>query len=304
MFIKDLHRDEIRDDYLIMADTKKVWNRQLEIWAEVDRICRKHDITYWAADGTLLGAVRHGGFIPWDRDLDLWMMRPDYNRFFNVIEAELNETFAIVLKLTNVLRISHEQTTALNEASLTGKYRPTGLMIEIFPLDVAVDGTQNGFLATSALNELMATAYNFDALARHVKNGGKLVNDWETIEAVRDIGDFNEQLKFLNIYAEILFEQSSSVFWIEDSCRDMKRPTFPKKCFSETIYLPFETVELPAPIGYDEILTAYYGDWRTPVNDGQNRIGLVHSADIPYKEFLSRIDVKLLLKSNQTADAP
>ena len=92
-----------------------------------------------------------------------------------------------------------------------------------------------------------------------------------------------------------MFEQSSSVFWIEDAARDMKRPTFPKKCFRETIYLPFEMIELPAPIDYDEILTAYYGDWRTPVNDGQTRLGFVYSADIPWREFLSRIDKEKLL---------
>ncbi|MBR1645748.1 MAG: LicD family protein [Selenomonadaceae bacterium] len=63
-FIRDLYRDEIRDGWLVTADTKKIWNRQLEIWSELDRICRKHDITYWAGWGTLLGAARHNGFIP------------------------------------------------------------------------------------------------------------------------------------------------------------------------------------------------------------------------------------------------
>ena len=72
----------------------------------------------------------------------------------------------------------------------------------------------------------------------------------------------------------------------------MSRSTFKKEWFNETIYLPFEMTELPVPIGYDEILTTYYGDWRTPVNDGQKRLGLVHSADIPWREFSNRIDMK------------
>ena len=80
-FIEDLEHDEIRDGFLVSSDRKKVWQRWLELWQEVDRICRKHGLKYWAAYGTLLGAARHKGFIPWDEDLDLCMMRPDYNRF-------------------------------------------------------------------------------------------------------------------------------------------------------------------------------------------------------------------------------
>ena len=294
MFVKDLYRDEIRAGWLVMADTKKVWNRQLEICREVDRICRKHAINYWAGYGTLIGAARHKGFIPWDDDIDLMMMRPEYNRFLTVLD-ELNESFAVGLNRSSVLRISHEQTTLLDDDYFSGKEKPTGLMIEIFPLDVALDGTRSGFFATNALNELMGTIYNFDAVVKHVQTGGKIFNDWEFIEIVHALGNLEDQWKFFNIYAENLFEQSSSVFWIEDSARNMNRPAFPKRCFRETIYLPFEMIELPAPIGYDEILTAYYGNWRTPVNDGGKRLGLVHSTDIPYREFLSRIDKEKFL---------
>ena len=85
-YVKNLYRDEIRDDVLIKANLKKVWNRQLEIWAEVDRLCRKHAIKYHINYGTLLGAIRHGGFIPWDKDMDFFMMRPEYDRFRHLVE--------------------------------------------------------------------------------------------------------------------------------------------------------------------------------------------------------------------------
>ena len=80
-FFEDLHNDEIRDGFLVMADRKKCWNMQLEIWQEIDRICRKHNIKYYAIYGTLLGAVRHKGFIPWDDDMDLCILRPESNIF-------------------------------------------------------------------------------------------------------------------------------------------------------------------------------------------------------------------------------
>ena len=294
-FIKDLYHDEIRSGYLVSADIKKVWNRQLEIWQEVDRICRKHAITYWAAYGTLLGAARHKGFIPWDGDFDLYMMRPDFNRFCEIANNELKGgLFEIGLKRFSVFRISHSQSTLLDKNFLSKKNSPEGLMIDIFPLDVALDGTTDGFIATNALNELMGTIYNFSAMEEHVQNGGKTVNDWSVIETLAALTDLQSKYDFINVYATTLFNQSSNVAWIEDTARDMQRYSNPKSWFRETIYLPFETIELPAPVDYEKILTSFYGDWHTPINDFNRRLGIFHSADIPWREFLQRVDSDLM----------
>ena len=65
---------------------------QLEMALEVDRICKKHGLKYTLIGGTLLGAVRHGGFIPWDDDVDLLMPRPDYKRFMKLAQSELPDS--------------------------------------------------------------------------------------------------------------------------------------------------------------------------------------------------------------------
>lgn len=72
---------------------RKAQLRMLEILIEVDKICKKHNIQYWLDFGTLLGAVRHGGFIPWDDDLDITVMRKDYKRLRKVLQEELPEQF-------------------------------------------------------------------------------------------------------------------------------------------------------------------------------------------------------------------
>ena len=69
--------------------------RMLDILLEVDRICRKHNITYWLSSGTLIGAVRHKGFIPWDDDLDIEMLLPDYERLMKILPQELPDTMAL-----------------------------------------------------------------------------------------------------------------------------------------------------------------------------------------------------------------
>ncbi|MBR1645415.1 MAG: LicD family protein [Selenomonadaceae bacterium] len=292
-YVKDLYRDEIRDGWLVMSDIKKVWNRQLEIWAEVDRICRKHNITYWADYGTLLGAARHKGFIPWDDDIDLCMMRPDFNRFMSVLKDELaGSAFEIKENFLSLVQICHSLTTKIDDTYFDG--RPQGISLAIFALDSVNDGTPEGFAAYNALREIFIAIYDFSQIERHLQNGGYLFNDLDFLKTVAEIPDTDEAIKFFWIYAEQLFGQSTAIASFEDMLTSIGKP-FGKNCFDETIYLPFETIKLPVPKNYDEVLTSEYGDWRTPVNDGKQHLGLVHSADIPWREFLDCVDIQKLL---------
>lgn len=80
---------------------RKAQIREVEILIEIDRICRKHDIKYWIDFGTLLGAVRHKGFIPWDDDLDICMLSKDYKKFLEIASDELPEWLFIQNKSTD-----------------------------------------------------------------------------------------------------------------------------------------------------------------------------------------------------------
>lgn len=80
---------------------RKIQLRLLDILVEIDKICRKHDIKYWIDFGTLLGAVRHGGFIPWDDDIDVTMPTDDYHRFLEIAPKELPDTLFLQTKETD-----------------------------------------------------------------------------------------------------------------------------------------------------------------------------------------------------------
>ncbi|MBQ9479553.1 MAG: LicD family protein, partial [Selenomonadaceae bacterium] len=97
IYIADLERDEIRDGFFVTSHRKKLWNVQLQLVMEVDRICRKHGLKWFAHYGTLIGAARHHGFIPWDDDVDLVMLRADYNKFIEVAPRELKPNYFLDL---------------------------------------------------------------------------------------------------------------------------------------------------------------------------------------------------------------
>lgn len=263
-YVKNLYRDEIRDDVLIKANLKKVWNCQLEIWAEVDRLCRKHAVKYHINYGTLIGAIRHKGFIPWDCDIDVCMMRPEFNRFAEILDDELDGMFTAQNLGFDTIKIHHTQTTLVYGRDFS-RDKWSGITLDVFALDILEDGTPESSRALAALKQ--AAAF-----------------------------DDEDNIKILRSFAQDLFDQSRAVEWFDDTLHHKYKTPFRKEWFDETIYLPFETVTMPAPKMFDEILTSYYGDWRTPVRDGQPRLGFAHSTDIPYEEFWRRVDMQALLR--------
>lgn len=298
-FIKDLYRDEIRSGWLVSSDVKKSWERMLEIWQELDRICRKYKINYWAYCGTLLGAVRHKGFVPWDTDMDLCMLRPEYNIFCDAVERELireGGLFEIGHKKFNNFRIAMTATAMLGEDDLSKKEpdRSYGMMVEVYPLDVAQDNTFEGNSSVYRLLELFTCLVpsGYALLQDRVKNGQPIFSDWDFLARFRSLSEKAKQ-DFYNNYAAMLFDNSSSVGWIEDRIKAPQK-IYEKEIFNETIYLPFESIKLPAPVGYEKMLTALYGDWHKLVYDNTFRIGAIYSPDISYREIFKRVDLEFM----------
>lgn len=131
---------------LSIEERKMVQKIELNILAELDRICRKHNINYTLAYGTLLGAIRHNGFIPWDDDVDVCMLRRDYEKFRKVCEEELdkkyfyqtNETDSEYYHLFDKIRAND---TVFKESFLEKYHIHHGVYIDIFPLDYVPDSS-------------------------------------------------------------------------------------------------------------------------------------------------------------------
>lgn len=120
---------------------RKAQLRMLDILIAVDKICRKHNIPYWLDYGTLLGAVRHGGFIPWDDDLDISMMKEDYDRFLAIASKELPEWLVVQnthtekyfpYTITRIVDLNSEVTRCGQMDYSHAKRKHKGLWIDIF----------------------------------------------------------------------------------------------------------------------------------------------------------------------------
>ena len=96
----EFYKEEIRCGYTVDEKTKRVWAVQLEMLDEVERICKANGLKYFADSGTLIGAIRHEGYIPWDDDIDLVMLREDYDKFVQIAPAWLKEDLCIQRKIT------------------------------------------------------------------------------------------------------------------------------------------------------------------------------------------------------------
>ena len=118
--------------------------KMLEMLKYVDKLCRKHDIPYYLSGGTLLGAVRHQGFIPWDDDLDIILMKKDFRRLLNVLRNEPSVDYVLQCHQTDPyyiapyakLRMKNTQIREWNENDIYYRYR--GIYIDIFFLEPAV----------------------------------------------------------------------------------------------------------------------------------------------------------------------
>lgn len=117
-----------------------IHNELLEIMDEIDRVCTEHNLRYYLIGGSLLGAIRHNGFIPWDDDLDIAMPRKDYQRFIDIAPKELHEPYKLMWTSTDkkywkLFAKVENANTVFQEAGMINDKELHGIFVDIFPLD-------------------------------------------------------------------------------------------------------------------------------------------------------------------------
>ena len=122
-----------------LREAQKIMKKQL---IELDRICKKYNIKYWIADGTLLGAVRHKGFIPWDDDIDICMLAEDYDNFFKIAKKEINSRYFIQNKKDDInspvpwIKIRDRNSILIEKNYKERELFHQGISLDVFPMEI------------------------------------------------------------------------------------------------------------------------------------------------------------------------
>lgn len=265
--------DEVRSGYYVPGEMKAAWAVQLDVLEQIDRICKKYNITYYAEFGTLLGAVRHNGCIPWDDDFDISMKRQDLAKFIAVCREELPEEYAFLsFREENpeywqfIYRVINMDKMSTKKVDLE---RNHGLVytggIDIFCLDNEptdeTGGKILGILA-SFVQTVAGLLDNPDIKFEAIVPGIKSIEDLTGQKIDRE-ANIKQQLYVLtdNLFAMYSGDESDYITimpnWI-DSDHQYK---FPKSYYDDVVWMPFENTKVPVPVGYDFILRQKYGDY-------------------------------------------
>jgi lipopolysaccharide cholinephosphotransferase len=231
---------------------------EAEILEYVASICEKHNLEYFLCGGTLLGAVRHKGFIPWDDDIDIAMPRKDYNKLLNVLKAELNEeSYMLDVFNTNkyywlpFIKI-RMNCTIYEEQQLQRYLGPKGIWIDIFPLD---DGKKENLIV-----------YFFQSLFVKKAQAILIHKNFHTTTFKGRIIRFlffltpPAFLHFIMDYVMTFNNKEDAIYFVNfGSQYNIKKQTHLKEKYYPAIEVEFEGKMYKAPRDYDYVLTKIYG---------------------------------------------
>ena len=281
--------EEIRKDYLVSSKMKKVWAVQLDLLIELDRVCKKHGLMYFADSGTLIGSVRDKGYIPWDDDIDIVMMRQDYDKLIRECCHDFEAPYFLQTAYTDKIlrgfaRLRNSQTTAITRFDSWTTCNK-GIFIDIFPLDnFPYDDPDNVLWVKKirALFKIMQVGVNHqpkDYPTAPKKICCFALNAFFKIVDYRDVFNYYEKTckKYLN-------HDTRNVSYIAYS-RGKKKHIWKRSCFASSQPGDFEFVQIPIPSGFDSRLQVEYGDYMQPKKAPTVHGDTIFEPEIAYTEF-------------------
>ncbi len=244
-------------------DIKELRSIQLNILDHVDTFCKEHNIRYFLCGGTMLGAVRHKGYIPWDDDIDIMMLRDEYDKFIQLYyEIDKSEfhihhyTFERYFPYS-FAKIDNSNTTFIE--NMAGKTTPIGVNIDIFPIDVVPEDISK--------QKWMFRRFEFLQTIMELKQVQPIKGRVWYKNLILHISHILLRpvpihfiVKLLNKNATRYNNQSSKYCAIAVWGYGRREMNL-RSNWDDFILMPFEKQAFPVPIGYDKYLSCVYGDY-------------------------------------------
>ena len=281
-FSQEFFNAEERCGFHVDVTMKTVWAAELEVLCEIALVCEKYNISWYMGYGSLLGTVRHEGFIPWDDDMDICLFREDYHKLLELLPKELPEGYVVRSPLLEN-GYPEYQSCVQNSDSISiepGHLQrfhgcPFVVGVDIFPIDTLP--------ADERVLERKKRAFQLIRKAVQIIKWERDITVLETIESELKT-KFNIHLFKGNVYlpeTEYEANEMASHFWrygnkivADNQGVEMsdnicvftsyarRGCQYKKEWFRDTVELPFEGFGLPVPVDYDKVLTATYGDYQ------------------------------------------
>ena len=295
---KEFFNEEERCGYVVSAKMKQVWAVELDLLSELLRVCEENNIIVFADSGTLLGAVRHGGFIPWDDDIDVVISRKDYIKLLKIGEKCFKEPYHFPTNKTDPeyyrshAQLRRSDTTGILKAELKNCLPfDQGIFIDIFPMDNLPDDNKELKLFSNRLafikkreTILQNSFYDrYDSIwyKQFVKNiirrtftkdkfYAKMQLYYNQYELIRQKYNYKETTRCGNLHRAPIDN----------------RLIFKRDWFKKQVYSDFEMIKIPIPIGYCKYLKSVYGDWKKFEIGTSVHGGIIFDTSVSYKEYL------------------
>ncbi len=257
----------------------------LEMLKDLDEVCTAHQISYLLFSGTMLGAVRHGGFIPWDDDIDVVLLRKDYERFLDAAEQSLDsEKYYVQREFSThwpmqFSKLRRNGTTCIEKFHPKDEQIHQGVYLDIFPCDnlstnAIIRGLQ--YLASRVVvaKALFARGYETRSLLKKC-----------FIQVCRLIPR-NALWRFAVRKRETASKRVHTFFGAGSKYR---KNVFPREWFSDTVRMQFEDAFFPVSAHYDAFLRCLYGNYMELPNEQERRCKehvAILDLERPYTEYL------------------
>lgn len=314
-FELDYFKGEEKEGFYVESFMKHAWAAQLEILDIVDHICNENGIQYFADYGTLLGAVRHKGFIPWDDDIDICMLQPDLKKFLEVVSQYQDEVMICSIYENpdyghHPIRVTNARKLKLDRQFIK-KYHgfpfPAGLdifSVDYVPREKELEREQVQMVKLVEEANLLKTwlEENQQSGAGYDKARKMYISDIQKIQEECHMKFSSEDPTHQELI--ILIDEICALYGEEDAdylsqivCLAVDWDYYvPKSDYAKAIRVPFENTTIPIPVGYENILRQKYGkDYLTPKQ-------IRSSHDYPfYKEYFENVQKAYHFRTLQEA---
>ena len=291
------YKEETLCGYHVTCKDKKIWAVELDLLNEFKTVCEKYHLTWYIAYGSLIGTIRHKGFIPWDNDVDVLMPRKDYQKLCEIASNEFQHPYFLSTPISEQGRFYRNFAKLCNSLTTGGcedlwlQGVNCGLFIDIFVLDEFPDDDKKAAKLVKQVNFYEHLSRFFSPYERHDKGLKYIKNLYWT---------WLWKYRYKRCNGAALYRIVSSV--LEKTMgHGYKRVGLIESAYNPDLlsdkslwavkWMPFEMIEVSVPIGYDTILRNRYGDYIQfpPVDERLTHAYMDLEPGIPYREYYSKM---------------